>query len=235
MAHNNSNSRNGNVPLGSLPPPGNQFIYNSYMDPGRLEGGAAPGSPSQMTYMAQTPAASGSSAVAISVGGDSRVQNAPNTAASDRSFHAIMIGDNGGQTPARQSSLAAAAGNGHAHMPGLHPRPKQSFDMGSVPDVQGSSSLSASLSASLPSSNPFLHGGGDSRDPAAQDTGHRMAGIAHTRIAYPPLNIASGDEWAAALPSPGISQHRHARAGSHQYAPLSSQLQQQQHFSENAQ
>ncbi|KAJ2791642.1 dual specificity protein kinase yak1 [Coemansia linderi] len=205
------------------------------MDPGRLEGGAAPGSPSQMMYMAQTPAASGSSAVAISVGGDSRVQNAPNTAASDRSFHAIMIGDNGGQTPARQSSLAAAAGNGHAHMPGLHPRPKQSFDMGSVPDVQGGSSLSASLSASLPSSNPFLHGGGDSRDPAAQDTGHRMAGIAHTRIAYPPLNIASGDEWAAALPSPGISQHRHARAGSHQYAPLSSQLQQQQHFSENAQ
>ncbi|KAJ2049906.1 hypothetical protein GGI08_005623, partial [Coemansia sp. S2] len=91
--------------------------------------------------MAQTPAASGSSTVAIGLGGDSRTQNAPNTAASDRSFHAIMIGDNGAQTPARQSSLAAAAGSSHVPIPGLHPRPKQSFDMGNMSEMQGGSSL----------------------------------------------------------------------------------------------
>ncbi|KAJ2867788.1 dual specificity protein kinase yak1 [Coemansia aciculifera] len=231
MAHNNSNGRNGNVPLGSLPSPGNQYIYNSYIDPARLDG-AAPASPSAIVFMAQTPAASGNSAVAISLGGDSRTQNAPNTAASDRSFHAIMIGDNGAQTPARQSSLAAAAGSSHVPMPGLHPRPKQSFDMGNMPDMQGGSSLSASL----PSGNPFLHSSGSTRDPVAPGTEHRMASATHARIAYPPLNIVSGDEWAAALPSPGISQHQHTRADSQQYAPLSSHAHhQQQHFTEHAQ
>ncbi|KAJ2817368.1 hypothetical protein GGI24_005419, partial [Coemansia furcata] len=217
MEHNNSNGRNGNVPLGSLPPPGNQYIYNSYIDSARMEG-AAPSSPSSIVFMAQTPAASGSNAAPIGFGSNLRTQNAPSTAASDRSFHAIMIGDNGAQAPARQSSLAAAAGNSHAPPLGVHPRLKQSFDTSNMSDMQGSSSLSASL----PSGNPFLHGSGDSRDPVAPGTEHRMANATHSRIAYPPLNIVSSDEWAAALPSLGVSQSQHTRAGSQQHAPLSS-------------
>ncbi|KAJ1672033.1 dual specificity protein kinase yak1, partial [Coemansia sp. RSA 25] len=229
MAHNNSNSRNGNAPLGSLPPLGNPYIYNSYIDPARLEGAAPANSPSSAAFMVQTPAASGSGAIAKGYDSDSRTQNAPNTAASDRSFHAIMIGDNGAQTPARQSSLAvggAAAASGHVPLPGLHLRPKQGFDManvGGVPDFDSGSSLPSSL----PSGNPFLHSGGNSGG-AEQ---HRMSGVSHARIAYPPLSIVSGGEWAAALPSPSISQLQHTRSGSQQYAPQ----QQQQHFSEHSQ
>ncbi|KAJ2882341.1 hypothetical protein IWW38_005673, partial [Coemansia aciculifera] len=162
--------------------------------------------------MVQTPAASGSSAVAKGHDGDSRAQNAPSTAASDRSFHAIMIGDNGAQTPARQSSMAAAAG-GHVPLPGLHLLPKQGFDS------------NASLPPPLPSGNHFLQGGGN----AGGAEHHRVSDVSHARMPYPPLSTIANGEWADALPSPGVSQPQHARTGSQQYAP------QQQHFSEHSQ
>ncbi|KAJ2744521.1 dual specificity protein kinase yak1, partial [Coemansia sp. BCRC 34301] len=225
MAHGNPNGRSGNAPLGSLPPLGNPYIYSNYIDPARLDGAAPANIPPSAAFMVQTPAASGSSAVAKSLGSDHRTQNAPNTAASDRSFHAIMIGDNGAQTPAQQSSMAAAAAaSSHAPLPGLHLRPKQGFDMGNVGGVPGFESGS-----SLPSGNPFLHSNGNSGDAEQR----RMSGISHARLAYPPLNIVSGAEWAAALPSPSVSQLQHTRSASQQYAPQ--QQQQQQHFSELSQ
>ncbi|KAJ2007865.1 dual specificity protein kinase yak1 [Coemansia thaxteri] len=255
MEHNNPKGRSGNVPLGPLSSLSNQHIYNGYSDQARLDG-AAPASPSATLLLAQTPAASGNSAgvrptsmfnsvassyapaaaTATGADGSQQAHYAPNTAASDRSFHAIMIGDSAAQSPGRQAPLvpaAAAAISSHAPLQGMHFRPKPSLDStqaGGLGDGHG-----GVVSSSLPSGNPFLHGmaaGG----PAAVGPGYRVAAGAYPRIAYPQLNTAQGTEWAAALPSPGLSQQQqHMRTGSQQYALPPLHGHQQLSFAESSQ
>ncbi|KAJ2161648.1 dual specificity protein kinase yak1 [Coemansia sp. RSA 552] len=134
---------------------------------------------------------------------------APNTATSDRSFHAIMIGDSG-QASARAGSSAHAP-------PDMQIRQKQSADAsrsGSMADIYG-----GSLSSSMPSGGPRFPGEFSRQyDAAGPGQPHTQQPAGASQIVYPAVAPTTPGSSQAALQSPGIDSSSHARTASQAYA-----------------
>ncbi|KAJ1730189.1 hypothetical protein LPJ61_003145, partial [Coemansia biformis] len=202
MDHSGDGSRHSNVPMTA------SYVYNGYVDQARGSGsGSGPVNASLSSTVGARPGASrgnfgtrpmsmlAASAVdshagspymdmAQSVDFYQHAMTAPNTAASDHSFHTIMISD--GSHPSSRAALPAAAvpASARPHAPaGIQIRQKR----GSVAEetAGAAGSYDGLLSSSLPSGGPRVYG----ELPGMQ--GGR-AGPDHTapypRIAYPPLS-----------------------------------------------
>ncbi|KAJ1799034.1 hypothetical protein LPJ59_002112, partial [Coemansia sp. RSA 2399] len=237
MDYNNTRSRNNNVPV--APPTsslGNQYVYNSYIDHSRLDStnnalaspvmmaqasgsrnSAGPRPMSMFDATTTTAAASMSSTLAAAAaitnnGQQPYSMTAPNTANSDRSFHAILIGENA-QPPAYPQQPSAGAPSNAPF--GMLIRPRQGIDAaGGLGNMAEQNHASSSLSSSLPSGNPFLRGSfpiGTNKSNAMharpEDTASQRES-SYPQVVYPALNANSrpGD-WSTPLPSPG-SNHQ---------------------------
>ncbi|KAJ2852860.1 hypothetical protein GGI22_005111, partial [Coemansia erecta] len=241
MDYNNAHSRNNNVPV--APPTsslGNQYVYNSYIDHSRVDStnnrlaspvmmAQASGSrnsagprPMSMFDATTTAAASMSSTLAAATSATNNGQQphsmtAPNTANSDRSFHAILIGENA-QPPSYPQQPSAGAPSNTPF--GMLIRPRQGIDAaGGLGNIAEQHHANSSLSSSLPSGNPFLRGGfpmgtnksNTVRSRPADTTSQRES--SYPQVVYPALNANNqAGDWSTPLPSPGSShQQRYNR------------------------
>ncbi|KAJ1668313.1 dual specificity protein kinase yak1 [Coemansia sp. RSA 1646] len=236
MDYNNTRSRNSNVPV--VPPTSSldtQYVYNSYIDHTRLDStsstnnaltspmmmaqasgsrnSAGPRPMSMFDAATATDAVSMSSTLAAAADNNDHqlhAMTAPNTANSDRSFHAILICENAQPPTYTQNPSAGVSTNASFGMP---IRPKQGIDsVGGFGNMIEQHRASPSLSSSLPSRNPFMRGGLASGTNASNTAHMRPTDTVSQReslyqhIAYPALNPNNQpDDWSTPLPSPGIS------------------------------
>ncbi|KAJ2343245.1 hypothetical protein GGF43_005744, partial [Coemansia sp. RSA 2618] len=236
MDYAGRNPRNGHVPMAAPSSTlGAPYVYGGYMDQARGSnaGSASELSPPMMggqpsgqsntgirpmslfnSSAVASPALSPYAAPAMGAVANVDQQHAmtaPNTATSDRSFHAIMIGDN--HTPSR----AALSSNSAAGPANTQLRPKHSADAGrsgSMADI-----YSGAMSSSVPSASPYLQSEfGQLQD--APIPGPEMGpGSAYPRIVYPSLNGSTPGSDQAAQHSPGLGPPpHHTRTASHRHA-----------------
>ncbi|KAJ2803245.1 hypothetical protein H4R20_002971, partial [Coemansia guatemalensis] len=210
---------------------GSSYMYGGYIDQARGDG-AGSANVSSSPMIGAHPVASGSNAAMrpmslfaapTAAGADQQQEHAataPNTATSDRSFHAIMIGDNG-HAPMRAAlptgALPAASAASVHVSPGVQISQKQGADMG---DAESDANVyGSSFPSSLPPRAPHMH----REYPTVHDNLASSIATAtgHQRIAHPSLNAAaSGDSQTLQHTMSNTALPQHARTASRQYSQM---------------
>ncbi|KAJ2653620.1 dual specificity protein kinase yak1 [Coemansia sp. RSA 1250] len=224
MEYTGRNPRNGNMPM-AVPPAslGASYVYNGYMEQNRGTESDGESSPalagvqntghnnhrirpmSMFAHPATTNPASSPymapSANAPLSADQQHAMSAPNTATSDRSFHAIMIGDSN-HTPSRAlpNSTANAA-----------PLVDYAADTQIQAKQRGDAGRSGSMvdTAAVSSGSPYLQSEFSQRSEAA--------GQGYSRLMYPPLG--SNNSFGV-QPLPALSSTQHTRTSSYHHSPL---------------